>query len=390
LTDLTLRGDDMVEIAESNLHDIDDLVEKWKAGWRELAKFGNQICPTKLEGSADRSSPPVTRILFAFQDALSFVHGIGKSVGIPVFFPDSDKILDLAASDSRHPYKPKVVKPTFLGVITTGGATWRESEGKQKQVLQKTTNAFATSATCEEALYKIATKSNVKRFLEFWSQQEANVCRWAGGEYLNYRIHPRLKKIMEWLEYGLRSKQACDKAWWNCFWIYVEPDVEMMLSIRKRIETRNPLLSEQLQRLGHYMAFGHPRLEMVRENEEGAHRIHVMLELSLKKQQELSSPFSLMALSLLVQPAFVLAQRLQDFYKKAPRYLRQCRAPSCGKWFYTQDKRKILCQSLVDGISTNCRNEWTQFRRYLKALNKDPEKEWDNSKRKDEFLSRER
>jgi len=46
LTDLTLRGDDMVEIAESNLHDIDDLVEKWKAGWRELAKFGNQICPT--------------------------------------------------------------------------------------------------------------------------------------------------------------------------------------------------------------------------------------------------------------------------------------------------------------------------------------------------------
>ncbi|MCK4294287.1 MAG: hypothetical protein KAY65_13905 [Planctomycetes bacterium] len=374
----------MAEISEHNLYDINDLVAKWEKGWRELAKFGKAVCPLKLENSADRSKPPVDRILLAFQDVLDPFFGIGKSIGIPQFCPDSTEILNLVASSSGKPYEVSARGTTLLTMEWYRLGAWSKSKPRLRKVLDKVTNAFATSESYQEVLRKIATKGNVRRFRDFWSQRDA--C-WSKGEYLSHKIEPRLKSIMRWLECGLNSKQACDKAWWNCLWLYMEPEIEAILAIKKQVDTGTPLWREQIDKLKYYMPYGYPGLSVLTEDDAGAHRIHVALKPRITEIMTKWSPFKVMSIALLVQPAFMLAQQLQDFFPKKPRYLRQCRAPSCKKWFYTGRKDATNCPGSRGGKKNKCSLQWNRYKRYLQKVGNNPEKDWHNEKLQEEFIS---
>ncbi len=369
----------MSKIAEHNSYSIDDLVSVWESGWQHLPKFANLQYPHKLKDSGDETKSPLQRIHLAVKDVLTPYGGIGKYLNMPKTLPDDTVILNLAASSNRAVYKP-VKHTSLLGGYPLG--SWAKDKVKLHKSLQKVTSAFATSDNYEQAFSKIATRNNVKRFKEHWSQQD---CRWAKGEYLSVRIEPRLKKIMYWLGYGLGSKTKCREAWWNCLWLFMEPTILTMLDIRKRINADTPLYQEQIRTLNYYISHGYPDIDFLVE--DGG---KLKLEVILKPHtlgMIFNSPFEVMSVVLLVQPAFDLAQQLQNNCSK-PRFIQKCHAPSCDKSFYTQRKHQLVCGGSQGNIKTRCALEWQQYRNWLKILGKTPERDWNNPTRMVEFLSR--
>ena len=369
----------MAKISEHNSYNIEDLVTAWESGWNHLEKYANFQYQQKLEGSGDKAKSPLQRIHLAVTDVLSY-YRVGKYLNVPQTLPDDAVILNLAASSNRTVYKP-VKHTSFLGGYPLG--SWAKDNVKLHKSLQKVTNAFAISDDYEQAFSKIATKKNLELFKEYWSQQDCRYCSWANSECLSVKIEPRLKKMMHHLECGLSSKKKCQEAWWNCLWLFMEPAIKTMLEIRKQINADTPLYHEQIRTLDYYMSFGYPTTDSFMENED-KRKLQIILK---PRTPRLFSPFEIMSVILLVQPAFDLAQQLQNTFSKS-RFIKQCHAPSCGKLFYTQDKRQLVCVGSRGNKRTRCALEWQQYRNWLKNLGKSPEKNWNNPKRMGEFLSR--
>ncbi len=369
----------MAIISKYNSYNIDDLVTAWESGWQHLEKFTDLQSHQKLEGSGDKSKSPLDRVLLAVADVLNPYVGVGKNFKVPKTLPDYTVILNLATSNNRRLYRPVECKSLLCGYQLSSlvkGETLRKS-------LQKVTNAFLSSDDYEQVFFKIATKNNVQKFKEHWSQQD---CRWAKGEYFSVKIEPRLREIMNWLRHGLDSKAKCQEAWWNCLWLFMEPTIKTMLEIKKRINADIPLYQEQMKTLNYYISHGYPGIGVLED--DGKHKLHIILKPHTPKMI-LNSPFEVMSVIILVQPAFDLTQQLQNKFPKS-RFIRQCRAPSCGELFYTQRKVQVVCGGSRGNKKTKCALEWQQYRNWLQILSKIPERDWDNSKRKEEFLRRSR
>ena len=373
----------MSEISDYNLYNIDDLCVYWESGWRELARLGHRQCPHKLTDSGDKSKTPLQRVLLAIDEMWCPFLGLGKNLKVSKSLPAYEVTLNLAASSNQKPYSPlKREHVTVMAMYSYSLGTWARNKTKLEKTLQKFTDAFATSRNYKEAFSKIATKNNITRFTDYWSQQDVG---WSKGEYLEYSIEPRLKKMMEWLQHGLGGNEACEEAWWHCLWLYMQPTIEMMLEIRKKIRANTPLYKQQIDTLDLYLENGFISIGIIQDDDD-KHKVQVILKPYLRSG---SSPFYVMSVVLLVQPAFDLAQELhQSFRESGPRFLRKCHAPTCGKWFYTKDKRVILCRSIVNGKSTKCRLEWTQYTRWLKSMNKDPAKYWDHPNLRELFAQK--
>ena len=400
------------EISGYGLYDIRDLIATWKRSWRELANLGYSLCPQELKNSADKTKTALERMLLVFEDALCPFVGIGKYLDVPKSCPDYYEILNLAASSNRKPYSPVVktyyVGPEIIGLFWTskgiprervGGklGEWSENKRDLKKALLRAAKAFAASKTYGEALSKIASSKNRKRFTDFWSHLDESKVgdllsassnernrRAATGEYLSCAIDGRLSGIMEWLGRGLTSKAACEEAWWNCLWLFIQPTVENMLDIEQRISERVPLHREQIETLDYYISHGYPTIDIAAVNERG-YKIQIVLKPHTPKMI-LNSPFEVMAVILLVQPAFALAQLLQRALSK-PRFISQCRAPSCAKLFYTGWKNATACPGKGQLPKSSCALEWVRYRRWLLKTGRDPERDWDDEQLKKEFIS---
>ena len=192
---------------------------------------------------------------------------------------------------------------------------------------------------------------------------------------------------MKLLEYGTKSKKnAFEEAWWKCLWLYMKPSVDLMLDVKKRVEKDVPIYKQQIDTLNYYLSFGCPVINMKKIN--GAYKAEIILKpKEFESGQTYWSDFLKISIILLVQPAFNLSQKLQNSFRM-PKYLRQCHAPSCGKYFWTYRNPQVVCSGSQGHNKTKCALEWKQFRYWLNALGKDPNKNWDNPKRKDEFLKR--
>lgn len=368
----------MSKISESNSYSIDNLVTAGESDWKDLERFARLQCQHKLNNSGDETKPPLERIQLAVEDVLIPYVGIGKYLNIPKTLPHYNVLLNLASSNNRTPYVPLRPK-TLLFQYRLG--SWAKDKIKLCKSLQKVTNAFATSADYEQAFSKIATKNNLIIFKDHWSQQD---CSWAKGEYLSVKIEQRIKNIMGRLEYGLGSKTKCQEAWWNCLWLFMEPFIETMRKIKKRINNNVPLYPEQIETLNYYISHGYPVTDSSVEN-DGKHKIQIILK-PHTPMMILNSPFEVMSVLLLVQPAFDLSQKLQNTFSK-PRFIQQCHAPSCYKSFYSYYNRQVVCAG-KGNKKTKCALEWQQYRNWLEILGKKPEKEWNNIERINEFLSR--
>lgn len=402
----------MNEISEHNSYNIDDLVNVWGSGWQHLEKFAKLQSSYELKESGDKSKHYLERLLSVLDEVLSTIHGIGLSFDAPEPCPSYIELLNLAASDSNNPYTP-VIKPVYEdpGIYVIGFAistsksiarraysnrlgSWSKDKRKLKKTIKKLTAAFSKSKNIEEVFLNIADKKNIQLFTEIWAKQDFQTSWltkqfWAEKDYLNAKINPKISKFMRWLEYGTKSKNAFEEAWWNCLWLYINPTIDLMLDVKKQIDEDIPIYREQINTLDYYLSFGCPTIYLSKDD-NGAFKAETILK---PKETELNrlgwSPFLKMSIILLVQPAFDLTQKLQCSFSK-PKFIVRCHAPSCGKLFYTQRKSQVVCGGSRDGRKTKCALEWQQYRNWLKTLlpTTKPEQIWDKPKRIKEFLSR--
>ena len=201
--------------------------------------------------------------------------------------------------------------------------------------------------------------------------------------FLAFKIEPHWAKVMRELSSGLSSKVACEKAWWHCVWLVTEHKIQEMLEIRERIETDTPLTKQHFMFLTEHMKYGRAYISRF-TYDTGNESYQIMLKPDASKQRIL--PLYAAAYTLLTQPAFRLARQLESKHSK-PRFIKQCRAPSCGKLFYTGHKNAVVCKGTEGGKKSKCALEWVRYYRYLVKTRKKPEEDWNNQKLREEFLS---
>ena len=365
----------MSEISDYNSYNIDDLVTAWKSGWRCLEEYASRQYHQKLEGSGDEKKSPLERVHSVIEDVLyPYEHCIGRYLNLPKTLPDCDEILNLAASNNRILYGP----PKSRYLLGSQLGSWVKDKAQLYKSLQKVTKAFATSDNYNQAFSKIANKTNLKRFTDYWSQQGKEVC-------LPVEIEPRLRTIMKWLEFGLSDAEKCREAWWNCLWIFMEPIIKRMNYIKEQINDDTPLYREQLEELNYYISHGYPITNWLTDKKDG-YKIQIVLRPHPPKRL---STFDVMIVILLVQPAFNLAQQLQASFTN-PRFIKRCRAPSCGKTFYTGRKNATNCPGSQGNKKTPCSLEWIRYKRWLVKIGKDPQTDWDSSQLRVQFISSQR
>jgi len=385
------RTENMARISEYDLYDIENLFTYWNSGWHHLAHVGERQCPHKLAGFGDKSRSPLERVRSAIDEVFPPCSVLGKNLKVPDSIPAYDAVLNLAASSNKEPYGPakfmysassrfgllgSVIRSVRLG-------PWAEDEKEWQKTIENILKALATSSTYGEAFTKIATnEKNLARFMEYWSAQPV---LWSKGEYLEASIGPRLREMAKWLQRGLRGKEACEEAWWNCLWLYMQPTVETMLGIREKISADMVLYREEIDTVESYIAHGLLRLGMIPDGDK--FKVRMVLSPYLRQVTD-GSPFTVMSTALLVPPAFDLAQKFQNTFPES-RFLQQCHAPSCRKHFYTQRKNQVVCGGSRGHEKTKCALEWKSFRAWLKALGKDPDRDWYNPKQKEAFRTRE-
>ena len=382
------KPEDMAKISKYDQYDIDDLCTDWKSGWRKLAKLGYRQCPHELIHFGDKSQSPLEWVRLVVYEVFCSNLGLGKNLMVPKSIPAYDAALNLAASSNKKPYGPVtgMYSASRFGFGFSAGnfrlGTWAEDEKKWQKTLEKVLDALATSSTYREAFSKMATsKKNLERFIDFWSEQDV---RWSKGEYFEYDIEPRLKEMMKWLRKGLRGKKACEEAWWNCLWLYMQPTVETMVEIKKKIRADTPLWEEETDVLQDYLRHGYLWIGWISDPDDEA-KFKIQLILRPHPRQGLDSSFDVMSTVLLVPPAFDLAKSFQGAFHES-RYLKQCRAPACEKWFYTGWKTATNCPGSNLGKKNKCSLEWNRYKRFLNKIGKNPKEDWKNDDLKEQFI----
>ncbi|MFC1739248.1 hypothetical protein ACFL1G_09405 [Planctomycetota bacterium] len=191
---------------------------------------------------------------------------------------------------------------------------------------------------------------------------------------------------MEWLVHGLRGRKACEEALWNCVWAFTKPMITKLMEVKRNIIDDIPPTNEQPVYLNDFMGEGFPRGYRVVQR-DGSETYEVCLEPRTDSPRFEHIGLLDVPRILLIQPAFGLAQELQKICSK-PRFVRKCRAPSCGKTFYTGRKNATNCPGSQGYKKNKCALEWIRYKRWLLKTRRNPESDWDNDKVKELFLDR--
>lgn len=359
----------MPEIGKYDLYDIEYLIDVWKSGWREFAQLGKKLSITRCSRLADPSIPPSHRIHCGFYEICrDMVHSQNKDSFLVPF-----DIFALAVIPKNEGENQVQCLPKWWG--KKGEA----AEVARRKFVGKVTNAFANSVTIREACYKIGTEKRRNKIISFHNLEL--------DTGMTTRIQGHWAKAMKWLDYGLQGEVKCEEAYWNCIWLYLEKDIQIMFEIKNHINSDIPLTDEQCGLLNRHMSSGHPK-GYYRKNTDGSE----IYELGLKPKDTNEnfsnteeSYLAITASKFLAQPAFRLAGELQRNCSK-PRFIIYCRAPSCGKRFYTGRKNATACPGSQGYGKNKCALEWVRYKRYLGKLRKNPEADWNSEQIKKDFL----
>ncbi len=431
----------MARIGDYNTYTIHKLVELWDSGWQGFARFARSLHSVKLDpmyttfrmGSGYRQIDEASlegKIFRIFADALYDDEGnLGHCLNIPEGLPHHIELLNLAASSSRRPYAPadlesvpddaiqehlmerqggllrgrkncsgrKNVLYLPIGVLPYGEelGTWSGNKRSFRKALQKTLNGFAKSDTFEEAFSEIAPEKQWQRFVRMWSPEvkvpgyvigledyrSANH-RAAAGR-CSGRISPQLRQVMEVLSRCLAAECSFEETWWKCLWASVKPSIDILSNIERRINADIPLDNSDLERLNQYLEQGQPRIVQVIDTIGMSGQAIVLLH---RSSDEIQSPFLEMIAALLMQPAFDISQSLQRMCGKL-RFKRECRAPSCGRVFWTKRANATSCPGSNAGKKNACSLEWVRYTRYMVKIGGDPEHDWRDVQLKQDFIA---
>jgi len=375
------------QLSKYNSYNIDDLITAWESGWKHLERYAKLQSSYEPKRSGDKSKTISERIRLTLDELTDRFLTVGRRMKVPKSGPFVGAILNLAASSKEQPFKCKIGNTVLTRNwhLDSPGA-WVKDRVQSAKILRKVTKAFATSNSYGQALSKLASKDNIKRFFGYVNDAYSAYSDYSQEEYQSHQIEPLLQEAMRWLESGLKSKAACNKAWWNCLWLSMKSTVDLMLDIKRGIDEDIPICFDKIDRLNYYIAFGCPEITL-REQDNGAFKSEIILR---PKESELDrlnlSPLTSMSVILLLQPAFELSQRFQQSLTE-PRFVQQCHAPSCRKFFYTQRNLQVVCGGSVGNKKTGCALEWVRYKRFLQKIGKNPEKHWDNQQLKKQFIA---
>lgn len=375
----------MPEIDKYDLYDIECLIDVWKSGWREFAQLGKKLSITRYRGFADPGNLPSSRIKDGFREIYcDMVHGQKKN-RLPDFFD----ILTLAVIPKNEGENQLEGLPKYW--FKTGDA----AEVSRRKFIGKITNAFANSVTIREAFYKIGTEKRRNKVIRFHlgtRRLRNKVIRLRNLKLLETEMMTKIQghwaEAMKWLDYGLQGEVECEEAYWNCVWLYLEKDIQVMSEIKNHINSNIPLTDEQCGLLNRHMSSGHPK-GCYRKNTDGSEIYELGLkpkDTNKKFSNTEDSCLTTIASKFWAQPAFRLAGELQRNCSK-PRFIRYCRAPSCGKKFYTGHKNATCCPGSQGNKKNKCALEWIRYKRYLQKIGENSEENWDNLKLKEQFVS---
>jgi len=380
----------MAKIVDTNLYDIADLITMWKSGWRNLSKLDCAIKNAHNIGFACWHDVPSERAYNGFMEIIQCFN-VSPLRFESYTFADMLLIFVAGKKDSfekdfnSYSYGvPQATRKRYLP-LGYGREPSKKEQAMMCKIINRAIKAFTTSLDFGELLAKISNKANQKVFIEYWCNHPSwkyHSQQWSTDKFVSYRIEPGVKKAMQYLRDALNNIISFEEAWWKCIWLVSEPTINEMLKIRERIDADIPLGDEQIQLLNDYVNQGSPCIRILSDDNKKA--VKVMLDVRNLETGEMY--LRQMANALLTQPAFVLAQELQQKCME-PRFVAQCRAPSCGKRFYTGRKNATACPSKSSDGKSACALEWVRYKRYLQKINENPEKNWDNPKLKKQFIS---
>jgi len=365
-------------------YDIDYLVTTWEHGWEELAELGNKLGIQPYYSSFGYSGACISKqILEGFQSITYMSRESAWPYGL-----EPTNLLELAAIPKRKTYSEKVCRKYIPKAKDDGGSA--EEDARLRRLLKKVMTILRDSKTLGEAFDKIGTRQNrEKLFREYFDD-----LKYISGDIisgsekvvrdgLQFKLEKSCYNVLVWLIEGLKNERAREEAYWNCVRLAAEPMINEMQEIKRRIRMDIPLANEQHEFLDYYVSLGCPHVYRIGGNDD-PETYRVILDIGVDNQTY--TDFHNTTSMMLINPAFILAQELEKKSSK-PRFIRQCRAPSCGKLFYTGRKDATACPGSQGDKKNMCALEWIRYKRYLVKIRKDPDKNWDNQKLQREFTS---
>lgn len=356
---------DLPKISDENLYTFDGLKAIWEEGWQKFARF--------CRGLGFRRARIVSEIPLRNEWVVTLaeqvLEGVVRGKGLWV---EWDSELGQGVKQAISFYSL-----LYWSLSRDGQSEHRRiSEVFGQANLNRVLGALCDSDTLGEAAKKITTTATYAKFIR---EQVETVC--SKTTFEKVRIARRWSNAFHRLQRCISGKVSIKETFWNCVWIFVEFQMKKLREIERLILEDVPLASDQIDYLNEFLHLGWPTVIRVEEPEKGF-RYKLVLQArglggnSLKK----------LASSLLRQEGFLLARQLESTFRKT-RFLRTCRAPSCGKVFYTSYKNATACPGSQSFKKNKCMLEWIRYRRFLIKTLKDPEKDWDDEQNKKNFIS---
>ncbi len=349
---------------EDNLYSLKDLKAVWEdGGWRGLAEFAEE-CGFQRKLEETYSSEPLSVECCVRDTSSELFSRIQQESDGPQILFHMDTLLALSVMGHEE-----------HDASSFEDAFWRcrgsKSHGELSTV-SKVARALIESHTMEDAIISLAGKQNcealgqIDKFFKQWRHTT---------------IRPRWKRAYEWVCQALTETVSEEESWWNCAWLVTEEDLLQLSAIEDNIVLDVPLSDEEHSKLNQYIEYGHPVISsVVNSDESETYSIYLDVDEFYVNMQDLNRVATL----LLVQPAFQLAQKLTAMCSR-PRFKKQCRAPSCGKWFWTGRANATNCPGSNGNKKNDCSLEWIRYGRYLTKLGKDPERDWDSEELRRSF-----
>jgi len=349
-------------------YDLDGLIKTWGNGWESLEELCEQSRFNCIENKERLES---------YNDCLYCQTIVGFNAVLTEFSLENIGTDFFVCTMSSF-----FVLRGFWGEssLDTGrGCQHNNGTDKEAKNFNKTlkdiVKYFSKCNTIGDVLLKIKPKEIDLKFFDtedmYWVDRIKDI-----------KISEPYKAAFNWLLYGLKSKKASREAWWNCVWIFMEPKINELRNIEKRIKTNIPLTDEQNKTLQDYMIYSNPTLKSIKDDKK---LISYKVFLKVQPDSLNMSPINAVCYTLLAMPAYELAKKLEEEYKKG-YYHAKCHAPSCGKRFLTRVPNATSCPGSRSDKKSKCSLEWIRYARRLKDLGKSPKDYWDNQEHKDQFI----
>jgi len=366
----------MAEIRDYYLYDISELLTTWDtAGWQGLAAIGEAV-GARGGTFGNRGVCVSRRIRHGLEDILQ-----DFSQKVRASLPQPYEMIALSLIPHNRPFPTERRNKKKWDALRyykrwqerdKGGSD--EDDARRIVAMKEVLKAFSASATIGQAFEQISTARHRKKFLQYERHYKPSFPVSIGAFW---------REAIGYLLNGVEGLEACEEAYWNCVWLYAKGTIARLQKIMQRIEDDVPVENEEFEELNELLSWGEPDGGFI---DDGCGRLSYAVSLQPVIPALCGSGLASCGTVLCVRPAFVIAKKLESMTSKG-RFIIKCRAPSCGKRFYTGYADATNCPGSRGGKKNRCSLDWIRYKRYLKKIGKDPESDWDNEQLREAFIA---